>query len=289
MWFWWALSAAILAALSVILTKKSLKNVSASLVAWVLFSLNTPILVLIAFKNGVTEVNNLFFLGAIGSAGVFSIGKTMRLSAIKQSLLSKISPLATFNAIFAYLLALIFLSEKIKLIGVVGLLLITLGAYILNAEKLGRNLLKPFKLLFREKTSMLFILGVFLTSISAIFDKISVINTFPTNPSLTLLMENIVISIILFIYLQKKKQGWIIQLKDNFKLLALTSIIYMLAVIAVFSAFAVGPVALVIGIKQLQLFFVLLLSYVVFQDKPTKYSLLASIVMIIGVILIKLT
>jgi len=289
MWFWWALTAAVFAAISVILTKKALKNVSASLVAWVLFSLNTPILVLIAFKNGTTEVNRLFFLGAIGSASIFAIAKTMRLAAIKQSLLSKIAPLATFNALFTYLLALIFLSEKIKLIGVVGLLLITMGAYILNAEKLGKDLLRPFKLLFAEKASVLFILGTVLTSISAIFDKISVTNTFPTNPSLTLLMENVVISIILLIYLQKKKQGWITELKDNFKLLILTSLIYMLAVIAVFSAFAIGPVALVIGIKQLQLFFVLLLSYFAFQDKPTKHSLLASAIMVIGVILIKLT
>ena len=288
MWFWWALTAAVFAAISVILTKKALKNVSASLVAWVLFSLNTPILVLIAFKDGSTEVNRLFFLGAIGSASVFAIGKTLRLAAIKQALLSKIAPLATFNAVFTYLLALIFLSEKIKLIGVVGLLLITMGAYILNAEKLGKDLLKPFKLLFAEKASALFMFGVALTSISAIFDKISVTNTFPTNPSLTLLMENVVISIILLIYLQKKKQGWITELKENFKLLTLTSLIYMLAVIAVFSAFAIGPVALVIGIKQLQLFFVLLLSYVAFQDKPTKHSLLASAIMVIGVILIKL-
>ena len=289
MWFWWSLIAAVFAAVSVILTKKALQNVSASLVAWVLFSLNTPILILIAFKDGVTEVNSLFFLGAIGSASVFGIGKTIRLAAIKQNLLSKIAPLATFSAVFAYLLALIFLSEKIKLMGVIGLLLIILGAYILNAENLSKDLLKPFKLLFTEKASGLFMLGVLLASISAILDKISITNTFPTNPSLTLLMENIVISIILFIYLQKKKQGWIKQLKDNFKLLTLTSIIYMLSAIAVFSAFAIGPVALVIGIKQLQLFFVLLLSYLTFQDKPTKHSLLASVVMVIGVILIKLT
>jgi len=289
MWFWWSLIAAVFAAVSVILTKKALQNVSASLVAWVLFSLNTPILILIAFKDGVTEVNSLFFLGAIGSASVFGIGKTIRLAAIKQNLLSKIAPLATFSAVFAYLLALIFLSEKIKLMGVMGLLLIILGAYILNAENLSKDLLKPFKLLFTEKASGLFMLGVLLASISAILDKISITNTFPTNPSLTLLMENIVISIILFIYLQKKKQGWIKQLKDNFKLLTLTSIIYMLSAIAVFSAFAIGPVALVIGIKQLQLFFILLLSYLTFQDKPTKHSLLASVVMVIGVILIKLT
>lgn len=289
MWFWWAFLAAIMAAVSVVLTKKALKNISAPLVTWVLFSLNTPIVALIAFKDGITQVNYLFFVGAIGSASIFAIAKTLRLVAIKQALLSKIAPLATFNAVFAYLLALIFLSEKIQLMGVVGLLLITMGAYILNAEELGKDLLKPFRLLITEKASLLFLLGVALTSVTAIFDKVSITNTFPTNPSLTLLMENIIVSFLLLIYLQKKKKGWLNELKENFKFLSLTSLVYMVAVIAVFSAFATGPVALVIGIKQLQLFFVLFLSYLAFQDKPTKHSLLASVIMVAGVILIKLT
>jgi len=273
----------------VVLTKKALKKISAPLVTWVLFSLNTPIVALIAFKDGVTQVNYLFFVGAIGSASIFAIAKTLRLVAIKQALLSKIAPLATFNAVFAYLLALIFLSEKIQLMGVVGLLLITMGAYILNAEELGKDLLKPFRLLITEKASLLFLLGVALTSVTAIFDKVSITNTFPTNPSLTLLMENIIVSFLLLIYLQKKKKGWLGELKENFKFLTLTSLVYMVAVIAVFSAFATGPVALVIGIKQLQLFFVLFLSYLTFKDKPTKHSLLASVIMVMGVVLIKLT
>jgi len=289
MWFWWAFLAAIMSAVSVVLTKKALKKISAPLVTWVLFSLNTPIVALIAFKDGVTQVNYLFFVGAIGSASIFAIAKTLRLVAIKQALLSKIAPLATFNAVFAYLLALIFLSEKIQLMGVVGLLLITMGAYILNAEELGKDLLKPFRLLITEKASLLFLLGVALTSVTAIFDKVSITNTFPTNPSLTLLMENIIVSFLLLIYLQKKKKGWLGELKENFKFLTLTSLVYMVAVIAVFSAFATGPVALVIGIKQLQLFFVLFLSYLTFKDKPTKHSLLASVIMVMGVVLIKLT
>lgn len=289
MWFWWAFLAAIMSAVSVVLTKKALKKISAPLVTWVLFSLNTPIVALIAFKDGVTQVNYLFFVGAIGSASIFAIAKTLRLVAIKQALLSKIAPLATFNAVFAYLLALIFLSEKIQLMGVVGLLLITMGAYILNAEELGKDLLKPFRLLITEKASLLFLLGVALTSVTAIFDKVSITNTFPTNPSLTLLMENIIVSFLLLIYLQKKKKGWLNELKENFKFLSLTSLVYMVAVIAVFSAFATGPVALVIGIKQLQLFFVLFLSYLAFKDKPTKHSLLASVIMVMGVVLIKLT
>lgn len=289
MWFWWAFLAAIMAAVSVVLTKKALKNISAPLVTWVLFSLNTPIVALIAFKDGITQVNYLFFVGAIGSASIFAIAKTLRLVAIKQALLSKIAPLATFNAVFVYLLGLIFLSEKIQLMGVVGLLLITMGAYILNAEELGKDLLKPFRLLITEKASLLFLLGVALTSVTAIFDKVSITNTFPTNPSLTLLMENIIVSFLLLIYLQKKKKGWLSELKENFKFLSLTSLVYMVAVIAVFSAFATGPVALVIGIKQLQLFFVLFLSYLAFKDKPTKHSLLASVIMVAGVVLIKLT
>ena len=144
MWFWWSILASILSALVIALTKKALADSGASLVTWALFSLNTPLLVLIAFKNGPTQVNYIYFLGAIASSVVFSIAKTLRLSGIKQGLLSKISSLSTLSVVFAYLLALVFLSENVQLLEIIGLILITIGAYILNLEKLGKDFFKTF-------------------------------------------------------------------------------------------------------------------------------------------------
>ena len=289
MWFWWGLSSAFFSAVSVVLSKKLLKNTSASVVSWSLFALNIPLVAGLVLIDGIEfKVNPGFYLAVLGSSLVFSLAMTMRLSAIKHGLLSKLSPLTAFNPFFVYVLGLIFLAETISLKGIAGLILITLGAYILNVKKLDGHWLRPFKLLLIKKASLLFIAGVFLTSLAAILDKTAVINTKPMNPALGLLAENLIISMILLIFLQLKKPGWQLEVKQNFKGLMVTSLIYGLSSWSVFKGFSQGPVALTVGVKQLQLFFILIFGLVMFKDKPSKYSWLAAILMSLGVLLIKL-
>ena len=49
-----------------------------------------------------------------------------------------------------------------------------------------------------------------------------------------------------------------------------------------------GPVALVIGVKRLQIFFMLLMGYLFFKDKTTKHIWVATFIMVLGVLMIRL-
>ncbi|MBI4226620.1 hypothetical protein HY612_05915 [Candidatus Roizmanbacteria bacterium] len=62
----------------------------------------------------------------------------------------------------------------------------------------------------------------------------------------------------------------------------------MLLALIIFLGFISGPVALVHGVKKLEVIFVLALGYFLFGDKPTRGSWIAASVMIFGVVLIKL-
>lgn len=289
MWFWFAITASVLSAITLVLNKKSLGKTSPALVVWSLVTLNTPLIAFMAFKAGSTQINKWFFIGAIGSAIIFSLAKTLSLSSIQKTSLSKIAPLSAFNSVFAYVLALVFLGEMLEIKAIFGLGLITLGAYILNSKKVQKRWLQPFKTLLTDKVALIFLLAIFLTSATAIFDKLSIVNTFPSNPALTILVENIVLSVLLWIYLDKKEPGWKKEFKNNYKELTIMSLIYGVHNILVFSGFAVGSIALVIGVRQLQLLLVLLFGYVMLKDKPSKQSVWASVIMVLGAILIKLS
>ncbi|MFH0943523.1 MAG: EamA family transporter [Candidatus Beckwithbacteria bacterium] len=289
MWFWWTILAAGFSAAVTILIKHSLKNTSASVVSLAMFSLNTPLILWLAFNQGFNiQVKPWFFWGALCSSIIFSLAIIFRLSATKKLDLSKLTPLTCFNPFFAYILALIFLRERIQLTGLTGLGLITIGAYILNMEPGKNNLFKPFKLLFTEKSSQLFMVSIGLTSVANVLDKISIINTAPLNPALTLLIENIMISALIFGFLQLKKPRWQVEFKTNFWLLLLISIIYALNCFLVMKSFTIGPVALISGVKQLQIFFILILSWLFFKDRPSRQTWLATGLMATGVVLIKL-
>ncbi|MBI3620086.1 EamA family transporter [Candidatus Roizmanbacteria bacterium] len=288
MWFWYALLSSIFSAISIITLKKVLHHVSAPLVTWSLFALSIPFLIVISIKSGIPKISTLFFVGAGGSSIFFAFSKTMSLSSFKKSFLSNIYPLTSFSALFTYIFGLIFLSERIGLTGIAGLVITVFGAYILNAEEMKEDVFKPFKLLFTNSTSFIYLIAMVLSSLSAILDKVALSSSSPASPAFTLLVENFLMSLLLTSYMTHKDRNWINELKNNFLPLLAASLVYMVLGLFVFLGFSSGPVALVSGIKRIEVIFVLLLSSIFFGDKLTKHTLIASVIMLTGVILMKL-
>ena len=290
MWFWLALFAAVLGAVDVILSKKILHKVSAAVLTWSLFTLTIPILIYLVLREGIPTLNQFFFIGVLGSSLVFVFSKTIGSGILKKNLISKILPLTSFGGVFTYIFGLIFLSESIRLIPLLGLLSIIFGSYILNADQAREDFLKPFKLIFLRKESLLFLLAIMLGSLKVILDKWALGNTVPTSPIFTILIEQIIMSTMLGAYMVgKESKTWTVEIKKNFGLLFLNSIVFLITGLLVFYAYAFGgPVALVIGVKRLQIFFILVMGYLFFKDKPTKHTWIATAIMILGVLMIKL-
>ncbi|MBI2337765.1 EamA family transporter [Candidatus Daviesbacteria bacterium] len=290
MWFWLALGSAILGAIEVILSKKALEKVSPALLSWSFFALTLPILISLTLLQGIPSFNLTFVLGVAGSSLFFVVARTIFNDAIKNNLISQILPLTAFSGIFTYIFGIAMLSETLRLIPVVGLFTVIIGSYILNVDQAKEDIFKPFKLLFKTKGSLLFLLAIFFGSITAILDKIGVQNTFPQNPTFTVFSEQLLQSALMTMYLfRSERKTWLPALRQNFNLLFLMSLIFLLVSLLIFYAYINGgPVALVLGVKRLQIFFILILGYIFLKDKPTKQSWIATTVMVLGVLLIKL-
>lgn len=288
MWFWYAVLAGVFSAISVILNKRALHNVSAALVSWSLFVLPLPFLLIFVLQQGVPKINIMFFVGVITSCIIFAVTKTVSLHSIKNNFLSKIFPLTAFSVLFSYVFALIFLGEKINPIPLFGLFTIITGAYILNVERAKEDILLPLKLLVTHRESFIFILAMAFTSITGIFDKIGIINTNPNSALFVLLVEHILLMILLTAYLLKQEENWFHDLQKHFWTLVAGSIMYTGVALFFLEAITTGSVALVGGIKKLEILFVLALSLLFFKDKPEKHIWIGAIIMLIGVFLIKI-
>lgn len=288
MWFWYALASALIGTVAALLSKKTLEKVSAPLLTWSLFSLSLPFLVVLLIKDGWPQTTPLFYVGTLGSALLFGIGKTMTNVQLKKNALSKLYPLTAFASVFQFVLGIIFLGESPTLIQTIGLLLIILGVYVLNAQGVGRNIIKPIQILFSDKPALMYLFAIFLASTSAVFDKIGLTNTQPVNPTAVLFIENILMTFFLAGYMMKKDKKWTFEFHKNFPLLLLNSVIYLLLVLLVFQGFIGGPVVLVMGVNRLQILFVLLFGMIFLGDKPTKHTWIAALLMILGTLLSKI-
>jgi uncharacterized membrane protein len=290
MWFWLSLISTFLGAIDVILSKKILGKISPTVLTWFLFVSTVPILIILAYFEGIPVLSPYFFVATIASSLIFIFSKMITNNALKKNLISKIMPLASFSGFFTYIFGLTFLGESIRLIPLLGLFSIILGAYILNADQAREDFLKPFKLLFLKKESLIFILAVMMGSFTTILDKSAIASIVPSSPIFTLLIEQVVMSVFLGIYMLKKEgKTWSGEISNNFWLLTLNGIIFLAQGLLVFYAYNLGgPVALVVGVRRLQLFLILLMGYLFYKDKPTKHIWIATSIMILGVLMIKL-
>jgi uncharacterized membrane protein len=289
MWFWFAILSALVSAISIILNKKALKNINASLVSWSLFAFSIPILAYPAFKNGWPKLNTVFWIAITASVISFAYAKTLTLKSLKGSLMSEIILLAFFMILFNYLFGVIFLSETLRLIPIIGLILIIIGGYFLKVKEDREDIFKPFKLLLINKNSRAYLLAMIIIPLVSVFDKYGLKNIQPVNQSFLLLMENFMTAVLIGFYMTKKNRRWIIDLKDNFWSLFLNGIVYTFVSLLFLYGITTGVIALVSGVKKLEVFFVLILGWFLFNDKPKKEVWIGSLIMLVGVVLIKLS
>ncbi|MFA6017400.1 MAG: EamA family transporter [Patescibacteria group bacterium] len=288
MWFWYAIGSALTSAVSIILNKKALKNINSSLVSWALFAFPIPFLIYPAFKDGWPEVNTLFWLAVIASVLTFTYAKTVALKSLKGSLMSEVVPLAFFSVFFQYIFGLIFFSESIKIIPIIGLILTVVGGYTLKVEEAREDFFKPFKLLFTNKNSLMYLIAMMMMAITTIFDKTGLINMKSTNQSFLLLVESTMSAIIIGIYMTKKNAKWLNDLRVNFWPLLLNGMIYLLLSLFWLYGITTGALALVSGVKKLEILFVLVVGWLFLGDKPKRGVWLGCLIMLLGVFFIKL-
>ncbi|MEK7633562.1 MAG: EamA family transporter [Patescibacteria group bacterium] len=289
MWFWFAISSALVSAVSIILNKKALKNINSSLVSWSLFTFSIPFLVYPAFKDGWPKLNAIFWIAITASVISFAYAKTLTLKSLKGSLMSEIVPLTFFMVLFNYLFGLIFLSESLRLIPIIGLVLIVVGGYFLKVEEAKEDILKPFKLLLTNKGSRAYLLAMIIMPLTSIFDKYGLKNIQPVNQSFLLLLENFMTTVLIGFYMTKKDLNWIKDLKVNFKMLFINGLVYTGVALLFLYGITTGAVALVSGVKKLEVFFVLIFGLIFLGDKPKKEVWIGSLIMLFGVALIKLS
>lgn len=287
MWFWLILGAAVLGAVEAIINKRILGKVNAIVFTWSLFALSLPVLGWLAFKNGFPVVNKAFILGTFAAGSAFVVAKTISNHAIREGTLSKLTPLISLTVLFTYIISLVFLGEKISGGGVLGLLLVISGVYILNADSAKEDLLKPFKLLFSDKLNLLFVVAAFLVSLETIFMKTAIGNTNPVNVPLVMFAEQCIMTSLLTLYLFKNKKGWIIEVQTNFWKLFLNSMFYLVISLIFFNVITTTAIALAQGVKRSQLLFTLILGIIFLNDRPTKHTWIASLLIILGAVLIK--
>ena len=178
-WVVYALTCAFALASADALSKKELASESAPLIVWVRNGYALPFLLLVVPFVPVPELDAVFWRSAAAALPCDIVALWLYVQAIKVSPLSLTLPFLSLTPAFLLLTSWLILGEFPDGSGLLGVLLIVLGAYTLNLRDWRRGFLAPLRAIARERGSLLMIVVAFIYSLSSNFGKLAVLHSEP--------------------------------------------------------------------------------------------------------------
>lgn len=281
-WIFLAFGVALFDSLKNVLAKSTLKNVDEVIVAWS-NSFFSAILLLPVLFWGLPEIKPMFFVGLFVSGTLNVVALIFFMKSIRFGDLSNTVPLTTISPLLLLITSPIIVGEFPSFQGILGMIAIVIGAYILNFQKGQNDLFLPFKLIFSEKGPRYMLLVVLIWSVTANFDKIGVVNSSPLFYSFS--VQLYIGLVLLFIVLPKFRKNNSL-FKTNKKAFWNIGILSTLTIICHMLAIQLTLVPYVISIKRTNSILSVIFGRIFFKEGNLKERLFAASLMFIGVLLI---
>jgi len=285
LWFVFSLLTAISEATKDAILKKGVERIDEYVVAWLLRALPLPFLLLLLLFVPIPPIDATFWVALVAGGSINVVTTIMYVKAIKISPLSLVLPMLTFTPAFLLLTSPLMIGEFPSMVGLIGVILIVIGAYTLNIKDVRRGYLSPFKVLVREKGPLIMLGVAILWAVTSNFDKIGVIHS---SVVFWVVSVHAFISAVLFPVMFYKSRRKFSKIKSNLKVVPLLGIVPAMTSIFQMTAITLTIVPYVISIKRTSTIFGSLYGFFLFREREIKQRMLGVIIMVIGVLLIAL-
>jgi transporter family protein len=244
--------------------------------AFLFFAVATLFLLPFLLLVGAPSSYGFLPLVALGSF-VYAIAFVLYVKSLSLGEASLVGPLYNFNILFLLILTAILLGEPVTVLKIAGILLLFVGASLLNRT---RNLLRSLGALFRDRACLLMILCSFLMAIGRTIDGF-VVQDVP--PMLYAFCVYASISLYLLVYLSlTKKTGEMLSLLRNRPGIAVAAgAVNAYAYVLLLFAFTQIDVSAAEPASMLSMIATVILARVVFKEEIGR-RLAAVIIMIAG-------
>jgi uncharacterized membrane protein len=267
-----------------VFSKKASLNVDSLVVSWINnfipFILYLPVLYFIELK-----FNLQFFTAVLISGTVNTAATILYHRAISKGEVSVVVPMLSFTPLFLVIISPLIVGEFPTAKGLIGIVLIVVGSYLLNINLKEEGILFPLKSLMKNKGTRYMLIVAFIWSISANFDKKGIE---ASSILQYILFINLFVTMGTTIFaITKGKFSFhsvLLERKNLFFVGVLTSMGYIVHMTAI----SLTLVAYVIALKRTAGMITVILGYFFLKEQNIKERLLGSTVMFIGVLFIVL-
>lgn len=285
-WVICSVLAALFESLKDIFSKGNLRDIDEYIVSLSLTFFALPFLLPFLFFIKIPYLGDQFWMALFFGGSLNVISTILYMKAIRYSDLSITVPMVTFTPLFLLITSPLIVGEFPRPFGLIGIVLIVAGSYILNIRERHRGYLTPFRALLKERGAKLMMVVAFIWSITSNFDKLGVENS---SPIFWIIAIDTFIAIAMIpIVFYKSRCGLNQNPGDLIKLIPI-GLFGVLTAIFQMKAITLTYVAYVISIKRMSVIISALFGYLIFNEKGIEERLIGALTMIIGVLLITLS
>jgi drug/metabolite transporter (DMT)-like permease len=206
------------------------------------------------------------------------------MAGLEKTEVSYAIPLLCFSPLLSAIWGWIFINEQVSLLGLLGVLIVMTGAYMLELHRMKDGIFEPIKAILDNKSARLILTSSVLWSITSVIDKVGVLkgSALLWSCSVSLGMG----SFILVAAIVKQKVSYDNVKNSSFPVLIILGIFYALMHVSQMLAVEIGQVSYVLSLKRLGILISVIVGSLVFKEHQLKERILASTVMVFGVFLI---
>lgn len=252
MWILYSQISALSEALTNALAKQSMKSFDSIVVTWFWVTSSLLLLGSLVVIIGVPEIHPMFYGVLILRIFLDTVALLLYTKALQLEDISLVTPLFNFSAISTLTFSFMINKQLPTVVGIVGILLIVSGAYLLHYDNKNKGILQPFKNIFKNKGSRYMLASTVLYGIIFSISKVGIeasswiFYTFASAAGLS-------ISILPIAYVKNKK--------DVIKILKFRNAIRVL------------PIGLLDGVKILALMATIKTTFVSYADAANNTSI----------------
>ncbi len=287
-WFILAFISAVFSATASISEKKVLFNLGALEFSFLLALINLIFSIPFFFGINFAAVSYLsiivmYFKTILGTLAFLCV-----MLALKNLEISKALPLLVLTPGLVAIFAFIFLGETLSSIEVTGMLLLLSGTYLLET-KARQGILDPFRVFVKSKSYHYVIFALLLFTTTSVLDKL-LLSRYKLEPVAFMGFQQLFLAInfaiIFFIF--GRKSGGIKKLAGSgtLKWIIFVSALTILYRYAQIEAVKLAPVALVLSIKRVSVFFASVGGGKIFNEEDLLKKSIATAAMVAGAIMI---
>ena len=219
--------------------------------------------------------NNIVYLfillSALAWVGIAIIGNY----SYKYTEVSLRAPISQIRIIILLILSMLFLSEKLTLNKGIGTLLIFIGLFVLR--------FKGGKFDIKNKGIQLTVLTACLVALAAIFDKIALNYTVPEFQGFLIYL---IPTVILFFFLKGRKKKFKSLFKNQWKVVLFGSFLGAAFTYLSLKAYALADVSTIFPIIKTSALITVLLGIIFLKEKQILRKIIATTIVLIGIIFI---